>query len=92
VGVGEPGKVGPDDGGVDGRHPPGPARAHYATYYLAAPLRRLVALGYLGGRASSIIDAYLTAFLDRAVRGRAEPLLTAASDRYPEVRIGHLPS
>jgi hypothetical protein len=64
----------------------------YATYYLAAPLRRVVALGSLGGRGSSIIDACLTAFLDRAVRGRAEPLLTTASDRYPEVRIGHLPS
>jgi predicted dienelactone hydrolase len=54
----------------------------YDAYFLAGPLRRLLALGSLSrGRGLTITNAYLTAFLDQAVRGRA----AAAPPRYPEV-------
>jgi predicted dienelactone hydrolase len=57
----------------------------YDAYFVAGPLRRLLALGSLPrGRGITITDAYLSAFLDRAVRGRADPAPTG----YPEVLGG----
>lgn len=48
----------------------------YAAYYLAAPLRSLVPLGTIDGdRGLAITNAYLTAFVDHAVRGRSSTLL-----------------
>lgn len=48
----------------------------YAAYYLAAPLRSVVPLGPIdGAHGLRITNAYLTAFLDHAVRGRSSPLL-----------------
>lgn len=48
----------------------------YAVYYLAAPLRSLVPLGPVdGARGLASTNAYLTAFLDHAVRGRPAALL-----------------
>ena len=59
----------------------------YDAYYLAERLRRLLALGSLPrGRGLIIADAYLTAFLDHAVRGAGEPLPTGPSPEFPEVR------
>jgi hypothetical protein len=59
----------------------------YATYYVAAPLRPLLALGGIDGDAGlRITDAYLAAFLDHAVRGRPEPLLSGRAAPYPQVR------
>ena len=37
-------------------------------------------------QAGDITDAYLAAFLDHVLRQRSEPLLTAGSPRFPEVR------
>lgn len=60
----------------------------YAAYYLAAPLRELVPLGAIDGdRGLAVTSAYLIAFLDHAVRGSTEPLLTVADHHYPEVRM-----
>ena len=59
----------------------------YDAYYLAAPLRRLLAMGPISrNRGLTITDAYLVAFLDHVLRRRAEPLLTAGSPQFPEVR------
>lgn len=59
----------------------------YATYYLAAPLRSVVPLGGIDGRRGlAITNAYLVAFLDHAVRGTPQPLLTGGHP-YPEVRM-----
>jgi hypothetical protein len=63
----------------------------YSAYYLAAPLRHLLALGAIDGdRALTITNAYLVAFLDHAVRARPEPLLTG-SPPYPQVRAQRAP-
>jgi len=60
----------------------------YDAYYLAEPLRRLLALGSVPrGRGLTITNAYLAAFLDHAVRHADEPLLTAATGAFPEVRL-----
>lgn len=60
----------------------------YGAYYLARPLRALLALGPIDGhRALTVQNAYLVAFLDHAVHGSARPLLTASqSTSFPEVR------
>ncbi len=59
----------------------------YGAYWLAAPLRRLLGLGDIdGGQALRIAGAYLAAFLDHTVRGRAEPLLAGTSAPYRQVR------
>ena len=64
----------------------------YATYYLAAPLRHLLALGPIdGGLGLRITGVYLAAFLDHAVRSRPELLLTDRANPYPEVRALRLP-
>jgi pimeloyl-ACP methyl ester carboxylesterase len=54
----------------------------YALYYLPAPLRAMLPLGSIdGGRAITIVDAYLGAFADRATRGAQWTAPT-----YPEAR------
>ena len=59
----------------------------YAAYYLAAPLRRLLALGPIDGdRGLTITGAYLTAFLDHTVHGTSERLLDGTSRPYEQVR------
>jgi predicted dienelactone hydrolase len=65
----------------------------YGSYYLAAPLRYLLALGTINGVAAlTITDAYLTAFVDHVTQGRTEPLLTEQSSPYPQVEVQHTPS
>nr|WP_238342294.1 hypothetical protein [Actinopolymorpha rutila] len=61
----------------------------YGAYYLARPLRALLALGPIDGdRALTVQNAYLVAFLDHVVHGSSRPLLTAShSSKYPEVRV-----
>jgi hypothetical protein len=64
----------------------------YAAYYLAAPLRHLLALGTIDGdRGLTITNAYVAAFLDHAVRGTPQRLLTGRSTPYPQVRAQHTP-
>lgn len=61
----------------------------YGAYYLAAPADLLLALGPIDGRvALDITDAYLGAFVDRAVRGRPDALLSAPAP-YPQVEVQH---
>jgi hypothetical protein len=65
----------------------------YGSYYLAAPIRFLVALGTINGTdALTITDAYLTAFADHVTQGRTEPLLTGRSSPYPPVDVQHTAS
>lgn len=60
----------------------------YGSYYLAAPLRSLIAVGTINGtEALTITDAYLTAFVDHVAHGRTEPLLTHRSSPYPQVDV-----
>lgn len=60
----------------------------YAAYYFAAPLRSVVPVGSIDGDLSlEITDAYLTAFVDHAVTGVPEPLLTDHSSPYAQVRV-----
>ncbi|GAA4632835.1 alpha/beta hydrolase [Actinoallomurus vinaceus] len=62
----------------------------YASYYLAAPLRRLLDLGPIdGGLGLRITGVYLAAFLDHAVRSRPEPVLSGASAPYSRMRAVH---
>lgn len=62
----------------------------YGSYYLAAPIRSLLALGTINGAdALTITDAYLTAFVDHVTQGRTEPLLTDRSSPYPQVDVQH---
>jgi dienelactone hydrolase len=64
----------------------------YAAYYLAAPVRHLLALGPINGDLGlTITNAYLTAFLDHTVKSQPEPLLTGQSTPYPQVRAQHVP-
>jgi hypothetical protein len=64
----------------------------YAAYYLAAPVRHLVALGPINGDLGlTITNAYLTAFLDHTVKSQPQPLLTGQSTPYPQVRAQHVP-
>jgi hypothetical protein len=64
----------------------------YAAYYLAAPVRHLLALGTIDGdRGLTITNAYLAAFLDHTVQARSEPLLTGKSTPYPQVQAQHTP-
>ncbi|WP_334028892.1 hypothetical protein [Nocardia terpenica] len=64
----------------------------YDAYYLAAPLRKLLALGTNGrGVTLTVVSAYLDAFLDQITRGTPQPLLTGESRPYREVRIQHTP-
>jgi dienelactone hydrolase len=57
--------------------------ADYDALFVAWPLRQLLALGTLPrARGVTIASAYLTAFLDHAVRGQPEVIPT----QYPEVR------
>jgi Platelet-activating factor acetylhydrolase, isoform II len=59
----------------------------FAAWYIAQPLRSLFPLGSIDGdRALAIEVAYVSAFVDRAVHGTDEPLLTAPAPHYPEVR------
>lgn len=59
----------------------------YGAYYLAAPLRPLLALGPIGGRrAITITNTYLVAFLDHAIRNKREPILDAPRSPFPEVQ------
>jgi hypothetical protein len=58
----------------------------YDAYYLAAPLRHLLPLGTVArNRGLTITNAYLTAFLDQAVHGQPQPLLTDTATPCPEV-------
>lgn len=60
----------------------------YAAFYLAWPLSRLVPVGPLNGdRALQISDAYVSAFVGRALEGRQEPLLGGAAPPFAEVRV-----
>lgn len=60
----------------------------YAAYYLAAPIRAQVPLGTIDGDLGlQITNAYLSAFVDHVVTGRPEPLLSARSTPYPQVRV-----
>lgn len=64
----------------------------YAAYYLAAPVRHLLALGPIDGDLGlTITNAYLTAFLDHSVKSQPQPLLTGRSSPYPQVRAQHVP-
>ncbi|MGH3377212.1 MAG: hypothetical protein ACRDP6_20980, partial [Actinoallomurus sp.] len=64
----------------------------YAAYYLAAPIRHLLALGPIDGHLGlRITNAYLAAFLDHTLQGRNEPLLTGKSAPYPQVRAQRTP-
>jgi dienelactone hydrolase len=65
----------------------------YGSYYLAAPIRSLLALGTINGAdALTITDAYLTAFVDHVTQDRTEPLLTDRSSPYPQVDVQHTTS
>ncbi len=61
----------------------------YGAYYLARPLRALLALGSIDGdRALTVQNAYLVAFVDHAVHGADRSLLTASHPgSFPEVRV-----
>jgi dienelactone hydrolase len=62
----------------------------YGSYYLAAPVRSLLALGTINGAdALTITGAYLTAFVDHVTQGRNEPLLTGRSSPYPQIDVQH---
>lgn len=64
----------------------------YAAYYLAAPIRHLLALGPIDGHLGlRITNAYLAAFLDHTLQGRDEPLLTGKITPYPQVRAQRTP-
>ncbi|MDX6292754.1 MAG: hypothetical protein QOH50_1829 [Kribbellaceae bacterium] len=61
----------------------------YGVYFLAPPIRNLVALGNIDGKRALAIQAdYVVAFLDHVVRGTPEPLLNGPSQQYPEVNAG----
>ncbi|MCO6006900.1 hypothetical protein NE236_18085 [Actinoallomurus purpureus] len=60
----------------------------YAAYYLAAPIRYLLALGTIDGDLGlQITNAYLSAFVDHTLRNSPEPLLTGQTSPYPQVQI-----
>ncbi|MGI5233020.1 alpha/beta hydrolase family protein [Actinoallomurus sp. CA-142502] len=60
----------------------------YGAYYLAAPIRPLLALGTIDGDLGlQITNTYLSAFVDHALRGSPEPLLTGQTTPYPQIRI-----
>jgi dienelactone hydrolase len=60
----------------------------YGVYYLALPVRFLLALGPIGGRREIlIVNSYLTAFLDHAARGGPASLLDQDPAPFAEVRI-----
>ncbi|AEW98408.1 alpha/beta hydrolase family protein [Streptantibioticus cattleyicolor] len=64
----------------------------YGAYYLAAPVRGLLALGPIDGSlALTITNAYLTAFLDHTLRATPQPLLTGALHPFPQVRAERVP-
>jgi pimeloyl-ACP methyl ester carboxylesterase len=64
----------------------------YAAYYLAAPIRHLLASGAINGNLGlTITNAYLAAFLDHTVQTRYEPLLTGKIAPYPQVQTQHTP-
>lgn len=59
----------------------------YGAYYLAAPLRNLLALGTIDGDLGlQITNAYLSAFVDHTLRGSPEPLLSGEATPYPQVQ------
>lgn len=62
-----------------------------AAFYYAGPIRRFLPLGSVGSRALVVQNTYVRAFLDHAVRGSREPLLTAGARPYPEVRTLRTP-
>ena len=60
----------------------------YGTYYLATPIRLLLALGTINGvDALTITNRYLIAFMDHVAHRRTEPLLTDRSSPYPQVDV-----
>jgi len=60
----------------------------YGAYYLAAPLRALLALGSIDGdTALTIVNAYLTAFVDRVALSRPESLLGQRPSPFHEVEV-----
>jgi dienelactone hydrolase len=60
----------------------------YSAYYLALPVRSLLALGPIdGGRALMIVNSYLVAFLDHAARSGPTSLLDADPPPFSEVRV-----
>ncbi len=60
----------------------------YGAYYLAAPLRSQLALGGIdGATALTVVDAYLTAFVDHVALGRPETLLDQRPSPYHEVEV-----
>ncbi|WP_433178403.1 hypothetical protein [Actinoallomurus sp. CA-150999] len=62
----------------------------YASYYLAAPLRRFLGLGPIdGGLGLRVTGVYLAAFLDHTVRSLPEPLLSGASAPYSRMHAVH---
>jgi dienelactone hydrolase len=59
----------------------------YGAFYLALPIRKVLALGGIDGdRALTIQNAYVTAFFDQALRHAPQPLLTGEENPYPEAR------
>ena len=60
----------------------------YGAYYLALPVRAMLALGSIDGpRALQIVNSYLTAFLDHAARGGPTSALDADPPPFSEVRV-----
>jgi hypothetical protein len=60
----------------------------YGAYYLAGPIRSLLALGTIDGvDALTITDAYLTEFVDHVAQRRPEPLLSSRTSPYPQVDV-----
>lgn len=60
----------------------------YSAYYVALPVRALLALGRIDGeRALVIVNSYLVAFLDYAARGGPTAPLDADPPPFSEVRV-----
>lgn len=64
----------------------------YAAYYLATPLRHLLALGTINGDLGlTITNAYLTAFLNHTIKDQPQAVLAGHSTPYPQVRPQPIP-
>lgn len=66
----------------------GIAHANFSDAGLVSPLRWLTGGGRIGRyRAATIVRAYTLAFFDEYLNGTPHPLLSGASEKFPEVRL-----
>jgi dienelactone hydrolase len=66
----------------------GTAHANFSDAPLRSPLRRLTGGGPINARrAAQLINAYVLAFLDEALNGRDNPLLSGNSAQFPEALV-----